>query len=621
MLQAEDVLKLLTARKKHYGPLHDAMGQIDVIYDNKAEIPLPDAGKYAKPAVPNLLAQGVDQMAARIASTVPQVTFAAETTSGVDQRTAQRRAKTAQRTITGWWQSDRVPWKLRHRARHLISYGMSPVMVRYDLEKRRPTWVTRDPRMCYPAIEPYASSFCPSDVLFTFRRTVGWLVDHGYGGGVRSVTGQDPSRLAKDTPMLLIEHADYYGSCLYLSGWANPHDPGHYDGGLWTPPAWEQSASSMRKDCVLLERQILPDEIMQASVPYRIALNGPQGQFDKMVTTFFAQAQMWALEMLAVQKGIFPDTWLLGERGESPVIESGPYDGRTGKINLARGRLETVAYNPGYKTEQTIDRLERSMRLDAGIPSEFGGESGDNIRTARRGDTVLSGMIDHPLAEAQEVLALALADENRAAIALAKFYDGDYERSIYVNVGNDREKVTYQANQVFTHDEHVVSYPMSGTDVNSLIMMTGQRVGLGIQSKRSGMELDPMIANPELEHDRIIAEGIESSMVAAFQQQVASGQIPLVTAARVMQLVETDKKELADAIKTATEEALADQQDQQGPPQTAEQAAAPAQAAALSGSPIPGATPGQQDVADLLGTIRKPNMTIQPQRGVAQGAL
>ena len=53
----------------------------------------------------------------------------------------------------------------------------------------------------------------------------------------------------------------------------------------------------------------------------------------------------------------------------------------------------------------------------------------------------------------------------------------------------------------------------------------------------------------------------------------------------------------------------------------AEMAMAGAAAGALTGSPIPGASPGQEDLASLLGTLRKPTMTVQPGRGMERGAM
>lgn len=626
MLAPDELLSLWSSRKKQYQTLHESMREIDSIYDNSATIPLPDAGnKSEKPSVPNLLAQGVDQTAARIASVIPLVAFSADKPG---QRKSERNATTASRTVTAWWQADRLPLKMKRRARHLVAYGMAPVTMRYNMEEKRPTWKIRDPRTTFPSPETYGDAFTPENVIFAYRKTVAELVEHGYGEYVTQVTGKRLADLSGDAEMLVADYVDEYGTCVYLVGFADPYNTQRDGTTLWTPPSWMAEAGTQR--CVMIEHIPMPSEMMLATVPTRIALNGPAGQFDTMVSTFYTQARLWALELLAIEKGIYPDTYLIGRPGETPDFLSGPHDGRTGKVNIVTGGVvQTEQYNPGYMTTQTIDRLERVQRINAGVPSEFGGESGDNIRTARRGDAVLSGMIDHPIAEAQEVFAYALEEENKAAIALAKMYDGSAPVSIYVNVGNERQKVTYVANEVFEHDEHVVSYPVTGTDINTLLMTNGQRVGLGTMSKRTAMETDPAIANPEYEHDRIIAEGLEAALVTGIQQQTAAGALPPLTVAKVMTLVERDRMELAEALNKVAEDAAKEAQAQQaqaqqgpgGPPMGADQMAAGPGAAALTGSPIPGPTEGQASLATLMSTLRKPTMSIQPGRGMERGAV
>ena len=229
----------------------------------------------------------------------------------------------------------------------------------------------------------------------------------------------------------------------------------------------------------------------------------------------------------------------------------------------------------------------------------------------------MSAVIDFPVAEAQEIFAAALAEEDEAAIALAKKIDGNQTRTFYVGTGNAAKPVTYKANDVFEVAQHTVTYPVTGADVNSLMIGLGQRIGMGIMSKETAATLDPFIEAPETEHDRIIAEGLEQSLVTGIQQQAATGAIPPATLARIMTLVATDKMELAEAIDAAIAEAQEQAQTEEMTPQAA--AAGPT-AAALTGnpeaaSPVPGATPGMESLAGLLTSLRTPAMGIRPNVG------
>lgn len=602
-----DILALYQERKKFYDPLHQGMAEIAAIYDGDAQVALPDLGRDEPSSVPNLLAQGVDQMAGRIASVVPQVTFASEKPG---DRAADRRALAAQNTITGWWESDRLPMKMKNRARNIVAYGMAPAVIRYCPRRKMPTWEVRSPMETYPSLDRIPGTTQPVDVIFAYRRSVAWLRANGYGWAVSEVTGRFDT--GADSMMLMLEYVDEECACLCVAGYVDGYN--YLYGGS---PYVNQGVTGMK--AVLLEC-VETEGVMTASVPTRLTLNRPGGQFDAMIGMYYAQAKLMALEVLAVEKGVFPDVYLESRAGELARFIDGPYDGRTGQVNIvAGGVIREQANSPGYMTPQTIDRLERAQRVTAGIPAEFGGESGTNIRTGRRGDAVLSAVIDFPVSEAQEVLAYGLVDENKAAIALAKMYDRGETRRIFVGSGNTRRPVTYVAEKVFTHDEHMVSYPVVGTDMNSLMIGIGQRVGLGTMSKKTGGLLDPFISDVEEEHDRIITEALEQALLSGIQQQAASGAIPAMVLAKVMDLVGNDKMELAEAMNKVTEDAMKEAQAAQAaqgaPAAPSAEAQMAAGAGALSGSPIPGASQGQQDLGSLLSTLRKPVMAVADRTG------
>jgi hypothetical protein len=596
-MEVNDVISLYRQRLKFYAPLHQKMGVIQAIYNGTMEVPLPDMEENAMPSVPNLLAQGVDQMAGRITSVVPSVSFAS-TKPGI--RASDRRALTASRTITGWWQEDRLMMKMKQRGRHQIAYGMSPVVIRWNAKDSRPTWQIRNPLETYPSTDVMPGNLTPTDCVFAYRRSVSWLRSKGYGNRLYALTGD--TQLPADASILLIEYVDAEETHLVAAGYRTP-DP---------YAITDIDISGMQMKGVTLERfpNMSGDEC-PVVIPMRITLDTASGQFDTMIGMYYQQAKLMALETIAVEKGIFPDTYLVSRPGEVGRFLDGPHDGRTGMVNIiAGGDIREVQSQPGYLTNPTIDRLERNQRVTAGIPAEFGGESTGNIRTGRRGDAVLSAVIDYPVAEAQETFAFSLEEENEIAIELSKAWAGDTKRTIYVGTGNSARPVTYVPNDTFATSEHVVSYPASGADINSLIIGIGQRVGLGIMSKRTAATLDPYIDNPEQEHDEIVAEGLEQALLAGMQQQAAQGAIPPLVLAKVMTMVRDDKMELAEAFNKVTEDAMKAQQEEQQGAMGPEQAMAPAAMQAMAGPAaampaVQGPSPSQANLGQLLNTLRK----------------
>ena len=74
-------------------------------------------------------------------------------------------------------------------------------------------------------------------------------------------------------------------------------------------------------------------------------------------------------------------------------------------------------------------------------------------------------------------------------------------------------------------------------------------------SKRSFMAIDPLVEDPEFEHDSVIAEQLEAALLSSIQQQAAEGAIPPADLARIMDLVANNQLELAQAVERVQKEA------------------------------------------------------------------
>ncbi len=117
-------------------------------------------------------------------------------------------------------------------------------------------------------------------------------------------------------------------------------------------------------------------------------------------------------------------------------------------------------------------------------------------------------------------------EEDKVAIAIEKAYWGNQQKSFFFGRKSSVGEETYTPNKLWQTDFHYVAYSAAGSDVNSLIVGLGQRLGTGLMSKESAREADPLISDPDLEHDRIISEGVESALLTSIQQQAADPNGP-----------------------------------------------------------------------------------------------
>lgn len=576
-------------RKQAMGKMHERMRSLSEIYDGDVVVPLPEMDRGEKAAVANLVQSGLDQLSMRIASTMPDVFYYPDVPG---QRKSEAFARTRKMATLGWWYETGLKQKMRRRARWFVGYGMAPVVVRPNADREMPWWHLRDPLGTYPPPGLDPDCIEPPDCIFSFKRSLTWL-RHTFPQTGALYLGEAPR--AEDT----FEMVEYVDKDVFVLGVIAPAQA---ERGGWEPGA--RGGGGGLSDMELLR---IPNRIDMCPVviPKRITLGQTMGQFDNAMGQYHWQARLMALDLIAIEKGIFPDTYLISRPNEIAAFVDGPYDGRSGRVNVVKGGdIREVAIPPNMAVGTSQDRLERAQRLTAGIPSEFGGESTSNIRTGRRGDAVLSAVVDFPVQEAQEMFSEALQLENRIAIAIDKTYF-DKPKSFYVSMKGAHGRVDYTPSVHFTNDVNFVSYSHAGADINNLVVGIGQRVGMGLMSKRTGQELDPLIEDAEREHDRVVGESLEQSLLQGIQQQVSQGAIPPNDVARIIQLVRTDKADLAEAIMQVQEEAQKRQATPApaGAPETQPGIAQPGQGAEQP--TIPQAPGGLQNLTGLLSQLRR----------------
>lgn len=584
----EDIIALWHERRMADGPLISAMNELRRLYNGEIDVVLPEMDSREKPMVGDIVAQGLDQLAQRVASTVPDIQCPA-LKPGFPR--SEEYARIRRQAMFAWWRMNDIQMKNRRRARWLIGYGIAPVILRPDFKKRLPRWEPRDPLTTYPAPTQDPDEITPPDCIFTYQRPW-WWIRRRYPEAAFALTR--PSNAGGDTLFDLVEYVDDEQHTVLAVG----------KGGIGMGMVGEQTA-------VVLESVPNRAGIPLAVVPARITLDRRHGQFSKSVGIFMNQAKLMALAMIATYKGVFPDLAAFsGDPSRFPEILGGIWkDGRSGEINLVKGgQVQAIQTNPGFMTNPMIDRLESYVRESAGVPSELQGEAPTNVRTGRRAAHLLSSVIDFPVQEYQEIMAASAREELRRGIAIDKAYF-DAPKSFYVSgFKGAKGKVDYEPGKHFEHDEVEVSYSQAGADVNSLTVGLGQVVGLGLMSKKRGRKLHPMIDDPEREDDEVTAEALEMALLASIQQQASSGAIPPSDVARIAQLIRENRGNLAEAVMVAQREAQERQATQvpQGAPEAQPGLAVPGAGAEAGTGNFPEAPGGIDQLESLLLTLARP---------------
>ena len=124
MKTVDEIVSLYTTRSRANDGAKARMRNLRDYYNGDVIVPLPELNSDETSAVANLLSQGLDQTAMRIASTAPDIYC--PPTDPSKKRARDNASKTRQ-ALFGWWENSRMDLQLAKRARHLIGYATHSV--------------------------------------------------------------------------------------------------------------------------------------------------------------------------------------------------------------------------------------------------------------------------------------------------------------------------------------------------------------------------------------------------------------------------------------------------------------------------------------------------------------
>ena len=599
----ETIIELWNERRRAAGPMFNKMDEITKLYNGEMVLPLPQVDRMEKAAVANLIQQGIDQLGARISSVRPDVTCPS-TSPGVPLK--DRQASDRRKAIRGWWDHSTMDVIDGRRARHLLAYASSPVLVRPGHSKDHgiPTWHVRTPLSTFPGPRPNPDDMTPDDCIFTYAVTLGFIRNRYPEATAGLETGGQNN---PDALFDVLEYVDCDELVMLVVGKA-PQPTNTYD------------TQTMRIGAPYAEIMRQPNRAGMCTVvvPKRTSLDMPVGKFDGMTGMYQMQARLMALTLIAVQRSVFTKEWLVGRPGEVPEVlsEADPENGITGVV--LGGVLQPQEVQPPPIAMQMAELLENNQRSQGGLPQEMSGQSPTNVRTGKRGTDIMSAQVDFPIQEAQTLLARSKESENVAAIAVSKGYFGNKQVSFYIRkMKGEKGKLTYTPNKLFDTDVNFVDYPNAGSDVNQLTVQLGQLLSLKALSLDSGRRMHPLIDDPDHEKEMVISESLQDALLASISQAVQGGQLSPVDVASITLALEENKYDSLAAAVNAVHQQEQQRQAQAQPDQGSPAAApglAPAPGGAPGGAAVPtgaagppgtiGPTPNVQGLAALLGSLK-----------------
>src|SRR5579859_5630922 len=141
-MDVRDIYNLYEARKKRLSTSHQAALKVQQAYYGEIILPLPEIDRAERPLVANLILSGGEQRAMRVASTMPDVQYPS---AQPGQTLADKKARQRRLLNLSWWDDDLMALKLRKRARYMVFYASTPVILRPNFKEQRPTWQVRNP--------------------------------------------------------------------------------------------------------------------------------------------------------------------------------------------------------------------------------------------------------------------------------------------------------------------------------------------------------------------------------------------------------------------------------------------------------------------------------------------
>ena len=569
----EEIVGIIRQRQDIQSPLLSKMIEIKERYNGEYVIPLPsmDEEPVLPPLTPALISENIDAIAQRAASVTPYIGCPAIDPSKERGKRSRQYADIRKRALAATWYQNKYKLKMRRAYRHLAGYATTALVVNPDFENGMPKIEVRDPLGVYPEPQAAENYDVPRNCAFVYGKSGDWLranypaARQENGGPVAS---DDNARQELWDVCEWIDEQDI------VIGIMGPR----YNHFNQTYPYHSTQLE--------LSRYVNLAGMPCVITPGRVTLDKISSSVSNIVGMVDLMAKLMALELIAQEKAIFPDRYIIGRSGQVPMIVGGEWkDGREGEVNvlLDAEQIGELRGSPDQNTNIAIDRLERNARVSTGTVPQIGGESYGALRTGRGIDALMGASLDPRIQELQEIMEGHLPHLNECLFATYKGYWGGKTISTFTGYAGDFGQVEFTPDEHFETFDNVVSHSVPGADVQGTTIQLGQLLQMKGISLSTFRTKHPFIEDPEAEGRRVDEEQLEEAVLASIQQQAVQGALPIVYIAKIEKF---RKKgfDIFEAVEKADEE-IRKEQAAMAPPPEEGQVISPEEAMGLAGPP------------------------------------
>lgn len=618
----EEIVRIIEHRRSTASPLIRQMLEVQRRYDADYVIPFPDMDDQPAlpPLTPALVAQAIDQPALDAAQVRPDVFCPPLDPTKLRGIRSREYARKREHAVKSTHHKSKMNLQMYRFFRHLSGYATATMIVRPSYTLGFPLIETRNPLSSFP--EPKAAEDVTrvGNVGFIHSRSSSWLrsrfpqTRNEVGGPIGTADS------GEDELWDVIEWWDEEDTIWGILG------PQHGD--LSSAKSGYIRASSSPEFELFRKRHELGH--CPAVSGKRITLDKIGTQVAQNTGIIDFMGRLLTLDMIAAERNVFPDRYMVGERGEMPRITtaSGNWrDGRTGEINIIEGvrSVGEMRSQPDPMTRAAYDTLERNFKVSTGVSGMGMGENTSNLRTGRAIAEIYGVSVDPRVMELQRIAEHALAELNETILATWERCWPDDEVRLFAGFAANRAVDDFiPGKHVEGAYDNAVSYTIAGADVQQTTIALGQLLGTEALSLASFRRRHPWIDDPDTEEQLVSVEKIDRALFDSVLMRAQGGELPLTYLARIGQEIKAGSS-ITEAIEAA-DKALREEQAAVpeaptdpalgAPPETMPGlelagAAAPAMAMAGGAPPPPpseetpiGPAPGQQGMAALMQAMR-----------------